>query len=146
MDVSSIVSIVSAVVSLVGAFVIIYKLQPERKKIIAEGKKIEAESRKLDSDSLSSIANAAESIASGAKVSNEQLLKRIEEMEVREVKREEDISRIKNEAAVTRTELYSVRAELIEWKDYAFRLAHQVKSLGHEPVPFKPKQAHNSPP
>lgn len=130
-------SIISALVSVVGAFVTIYKIKPERKKL-------EAESRKLDSDSLSSIANAAESIASGAKVSNEQLLKRIEEMEVREVKREEDISRIKNEAAGTRAELDSVRAELIEWKDYAFRLAHQVKSLGYEPVPFKPIPKNNS--
>ncbi len=126
-------SIVSALVSLVGAFVTIYKIKPERAKLEAEG-------RKLDSDSLSSIANAAESIATGAKVSNEQLLKRIEEMEVRDAKREEDINKIKNEAAVTRTELDSVRAELIEWKDYAFRLAHQVKSLGYEPVPFKPAQ------
>lgn len=126
-------SIISALVSMIGAFVTIYKIKPERKKL-------ESESRKLDSDSLSSIANAAESIASGAKVSNDQLLKRIEEMEVREVKREEDIGKIKNEAAVTRTELDSVRAELIEWKDYAFRLAHQVKSLGYEPVPFKPVQ------
>lgn len=117
-------SIVSALVSLLGAFIAIYKIKPERAK--------------LEADSLSSIATAAESIASGAKVSNDQLLRRIEEMEVREVKREEDIGKIKNEAAVTRAELDNVRAELIEWKDYAFRLAHQVKSLGHEPVPFKP--------
>ena len=112
---------------------------------------MQAEGRKLDADGLASIADAAESIATGAKVSTDQLLKRIEEMEVREVKREEDLSKVKYEAVSTRAELVSVqveatntraeldsvKAELVEWKDYAFRLAHQVKSLGHEPVPFK---------
>jgi hypothetical protein len=144
-------SIVSAVISLLGAFVTIYKIKPEHAKLEAEG-------RKLDSDSLSSIANAAESIATGAKVSTDQLLKRIEEMEVREVKREEDLNKLKSEEAITRAklvtlqvdaantraELDSVKAELIEWKDYAFRLAHQVKSLGYEPVPFKLPILHNS--
>ena len=138
------ISVISALVSLIGAFIALYKIQPERKKLQAEG-------RKLDADGLASIADAAESIATGAKVSTDQLLKRIEEMEVREVKREEDLNRLKSEeantraklvtlqldAANTRAELDSVKAELIEWKDYAFRLAHQVKSLGYEPVPFK---------
>lgn len=51
-------------------------------------------------------------------------------MEEREVEREVELAKMKNK-------LEEVTAQLQEWKDYAFRLAHQVKSLGHEPVPFK---------
>lgn len=112
-----IISFVMALVSVAGAITTIYMVKPERKKKEAEAS--------------ASIADAAESVAAGAKINNEQLLKRIEEMEVREVKRERELSIVKNE-------LQQVRADLVEWKDYAFRLSHQVKSLGAEPVPFKP--------
>lgn len=111
-------SIIAAIVSIIAAVISIYKARPER--------------RKLEAESLASIAGAAESIANGAKVSNEELAKRIEDMEAREIKREEEVRSLKKE-------LMNVNNKLDEWKDYAMRLNYQVRSYGREPVPFKPK-------
>ena len=116
---SAIVSIISAIVTVIGASVAIYKVKPER--------------RKLEADSSASLADAAESVASGAKISNELLLTRIQELEERENKRSADFSDLKKRFEVVLT-------ELADYKDWTRRLVHQIKSLGHEPVSFKPKK------
>ncbi len=114
-------TIISIVVTVVGAIVnnaiALYKARPERNK--------------LEAESGASMADAAESIAGGAKISNDLLLKRIEELDERDQEREKKFVKMQNE-------FDRVRLELNEWQDWARRLAHQVKSLGHEPVAFKP--------
>lgn len=60
------ISIASLILSMIGAVIAIYKAKPEKKKLEADGN--------------SSIADAAESIAGAAKITNEQLLLRIDEM------------------------------------------------------------------
>lgn len=122
MDVSSIVSIVGAVISILGAVVMIYKAKPERKKLEAEGS--------------ASIADAAESVATGAKVSNELLLRSIKELEAREKKREQIM---KAREAAWDAEIRALKEQVQEleaYKDWAQRLAQQVRNKGDEPVPF----------
>jgi len=115
-----VISVAGMLVSLAGVMVQVFKARSEVKKINAEGQ--------------SSIADGAESVALGAKVSSDLLLQRINEMEERDKLRKQEIEAI-------RKELSDVRLEMVEWKDYAIRLVYQVKSLGHEPIPFKPVPA-----
>lgn len=114
-------SIIASVVSLIGAgsalFVAMSKLKPEKKKLGAEA----------DSE----IADAADSIAGGAKITTELLLGQIKRMEDREVIREAKYTALQERFNVLET-------NFLKWKDYAYRLSHQVQSLGHEPVPFDP--------
>ena len=116
---SAIVSIISAIVTVIGASVAIYKAKPER--------------RKLEADSSASLADAAESVASGAKISNELLLTRIQELDDHDKKREREFKALQERFEVVLT-------ELADYKDWTRRLVHQIKSLGHEPVPLKPKK------
>jgi hypothetical protein len=115
------ISFISAFVSTLGAIAAIginlYKLRAERNKTEAEGD--------------SAIGAAADSIATGAKTSNDLLLRRLEEMEQREEKRDE------READLLR-KVTALEASLADWQNWARRLVHQLKSHGMEPVPFKP--------
>ncbi len=109
-------TIIASIVSVLGAVITIFKIRPDVRKTNADGD--------------SAIADAAESVANGSKISNEMLMNRIKEMEELGNKRDKDLDKIKEKFA-------ALELELTEWKDYAFRLTHQVKSLGYEPVPFK---------
>lgn len=111
-----ILTIITVVGGGVTSYIVLYKAKPERKK--------------LEAESESSIADAAESIVSGAKGSTDLLIRRLEEMDLREIKREQELSSLK-------IKMVSVEASLTEWQGWAERLAYQVKSLGHVPVPFK---------
>ena len=122
MDISSIVSIVGAVISILGAVVMISKAKPEKKKLEAEGS--------------ASIADAAESVATGAKVSNELLLTRIKELEEREEKRERMMKARELAWDAEMRTLKEQVQELERYKDWALRLAQQVRNKGEEPVPF----------
>lgn len=113
LNASAIISILGALAAIIGAAVAIYKAVPEKKHIEAQ--------------SQNSLADAAESVASGAKISNELLLKRIQELEERETKREREWQK----------RFEALTAELKDYQDWARRLVHQVKSRGDEPVPFK---------
>ncbi len=114
------ISILGGLISILGAVATIYsnlyKLKPDRMK--------------TENEAESAIADAAESIASGAKISNEYLLARLLEME----KREKDRDRREEEL---RLQVDGLQASLADWQDWARRLVHQLKSYGHEPVPFK---------
>lgn len=114
-------TIVSIIVTVMGAIVTnliaIYRAGAERKK--------------TNADSASAMADAAESIASGSKTSNDLLLERLNEFDARDKDREKQFLELQ-------TKFDQMRIELNEWQDWARRLAHQVKSLGHEPVAFKP--------
>jgi hypothetical protein len=105
----------AAIVSVVGAIISLYKSKPEKKKIEAEGE--------------SALGSAAESIATGAKVSNELLLDRIIELES---KNKEMSAKLLTVTA----DMANMKNDLDAWQDWASRLVHQVRSLGHEPVPF----------
>lgn len=125
--VAVIISIVGTVISVIGAGVSIYKVKPETKKLNAEGKKLHAEGE-------SALSEAAESVASGAKIITDlattELAKRVSEMEDREKDREYELGKL-------RLELENVKSVLADWQDWAWRLAHQLRSLDIEPVPFK---------
>lgn len=112
-----------AFISVIGALVAIYKVKPETKKIASEA-------NKNDGEATSAIGEAAESIAQGAKVTVDQLLSRIVEMEKRERARD-----VREEAL--NSELMAVKRQLNEWQDWASRLVFQIRSHGLEPVPFK---------
>jgi len=114
--ISLIGSSTSTLISVGAAIVAIYKAKPEIKKIKAEGD--------------SSIGDAAESIATGAKTITDQLVGRVKDLEEREKRREKAFKEMQDQ-------LTRVSTSLAEWQDWAKRLAHQVKSLGHEPVAFK---------
>jgi len=115
------VTVIAAMVSVVGAIssaaILIYKAR--------------AEVSGLKASEISSYAGASESIADGAKVSNELLLQRIEELTKKDADTSEKLETLQHDFA-------KIRLELNEWQDWARRLSHQVKSLGHEPVAFKP--------
>lgn len=115
-------SIVSVLSMAFGIFITLAKLRPE--------------TRNIDANTQSSLAGAAESVAEGAKVSNDLLLQRIEEMEEREKKRD-----VRERQMLF--EFEKVKSALADWQDWARRLVHQVKSLGHEPVPFKQIESSN---
>jgi hypothetical protein len=124
-----IISIVSMVISAMGALIAVYKAKPERNKLEEEGRKLKADGLASIADGAESLAKGAESLGKAAEITNSQLLRRIEQMEIREVRREQDLAQMK-------VELESVTAQLKKWKDYAFRLAHQLEAHGLEPVPF----------
>lgn len=113
-------SILTALVSFVGAIATIasnlYKARAERKKTENEGE--------------SAIAEAAESVANGAKISNEMLLNRLVEMETREKHRDKREKELLDKVK-------ALEVSLADWQDWANRLVHQLRSHGHEPVPFK---------
>ncbi len=114
------ITIVGAIISTLGGLAAIYgnlyKLKPESKKLESEGE--------------SEIADAAASIANGAKVSNDMLLARLIEMEKREKDRDMREADLLNK-------VQHLEASLADWQDWANRLVHQLRSLRHEPVPFK---------
>lgn len=122
-------SIITSIVSVMGAIfnivIPLLKLKPEKKKLNAETE--------------SEIAEAADSIVSGAKISNELLIQQMQRMENREKAREEKYTQRELEYKELVNRFDMLEAELLAWKDYAYRLSHQVQSLGHEPVPFKPE-------
>lgn len=122
-----ILSVLSLIITIAGAAVTIAinlrKAKPEAKKIESEGE--------------SAIAEAADSIANGAKISTEMLVARLVEMETREKAREKkERERDVREAEMV-AEMQEIRSSLSDWQDWARRLVHQLKSHGHEPVPFK---------
>ncbi len=120
-NVFNLTALVSAVVSILGAvatiMILFYKVKPE----VGVMKATEE----------SSFADASESIASGAKISNELLLQRIDELSQKNKIMSEKLDTLQRD-------FDKVRIELGEWQDWARRLSHQVKSLGHEPVAFRP--------
>ena len=63
-----------ALISVVGAIITIYRFKPEVKKI-------NSEAHKNDGEASSAIGEAAESIANAAKVSNEQLMYRLSDLD-----------------------------------------------------------------
>lgn len=137
LDLSAIVSIIGAIITVVGAGVAIY----------TNIRKMPGEIDKTKSDSYSSIAEASESIATGAKVSNEFLLSRINELVQRDKDRDgKDAERDKKEKElegrmiVMQRRIEEQDRELVAWRDWSKRLSHQVISLGGTPVEFKPRQ------
>lgn len=137
LDVSAIVSIIGAIVTVVGASMTIY----------ANVRKLPSEINKTNSDSYSSIAEASESIATGAKVSNEFLLSRINELvqrdkdrDVKDAERDKKEKELEGRMIVMQRRIEEQDRELVAWRDWSKRLSHQVISLGGTPVAFKPKQ------
>lgn len=138
---SAIISIIGAVVTLIGVIVALVKLLPEL--------------RKSKADTYSQIAEASESIATGAKVSNEFLRVQINDLmalrkkdiEDRRIEKDETdkvIGELKHKQIASDKLIIEQRKELLDWKDWATRLNHQLISVGETPVPFlNPRQNDN---
>lgn len=114
-------TLISAIVSVLGAAVTAGILLYEAK----------AKRDVLKATETSSMADAAESVASGAKMSNEMLMQRLSELDIVNKNMDEKFNRLQHD-------FDKMTINLAEWQDWARRLSHQVKSLGHEPVAFKP--------
>lgn len=135
------INLFATVVTVIGAMLTIYKTAYHAK----------SERRKIDADGDSAIADAAESVVSGAKITNDLLMRRVEDMEKRDAARENELAQLRARDAAREQEIQEIRRrflalqeELLEWKNYAFRLAHQLKALGHEPTPFPFRTSTNS--
>ena len=141
LDVSAIISIIGAVATVIGVTLALVKLLPEL--------------RKSKADTYSQIAEASESIAAGAKASNEFLRSQINDLmelrkqdieDRRKEKEETDnvISELKHKQVASDKLIIEQRKELLDWKDWATRLNHQLISVGETPVPFlNPRQNEN---
>lgn len=141
LDVSAIISIIGAFATILGVTLALVKLLPEL--------------RKTKADTYSQIAEASESIAAGAKVSNEFLRGQINDLmnlrkqdieDRRKEKEETDkvISELKHKQVASDKLIIEQRKELLDWKDWATRLNHQLISVGETPVPFlNPRQNDN---
>jgi hypothetical protein len=128
-DAGAVASIVSGIISALGAlvsiYVVIYKLRPE--------------ARKTESESDSAIAEASESVANASKTSIEFLKDQIAALKEKEKDRDVQWKEMLAQQVATHKLVEEQRRELIAWQDWARRLAHQVVSLGGQPVPFKPE-------
>ncbi len=140
MDNATILAIISSIMSLgglVGGAIALYTAKAQRKNINAQGDNF--------------IASGAKTLVEGAEVSGKMLLDRIEEIEHRYTEREKEF--LEKEAAFQERDearemeygelsarFKTMEEEMLQWKDYAFRLIYQVKSFGKDPVPFVPEE------
>jgi predicted nucleic acid-binding Zn-ribbon protein len=50
----------------------------------------------------------------------------------------DEIASLREDNVKINEELDELRSELEKWKDWAERLANQIRDIGHEPVPMRP--------
>lgn len=111
MDLGTVATLIAAIAALIGVYITWRKLKPERKV--------------LDSEADQKRADAAQ---------------KYQAMLLQSAQREQDlmtrVEALENKMELLEKELGETKKALEDWKNYADRLAHQIRSRGMIPVPF----------
>ncbi len=104
----------------------------QHKKVRAETGKVNAEAGKVQAEADKDCADTNEQIRKTVMSLLEPLSDRVTELE-------SELAEWKALASSLGDRVTELEAELADWKAWASSLVAQIKSLGHDPVPFKSK-------